>query len=899
MPAASYAAGSTSSEDIPVRGGIAALADAIPIVPAPERARFLPEAIRVVYSWPQTGPYSNEPMRRRVAAFVADTASADARDDIPVPLTTALWGQILRKPVNRDNVVGAILSDRSAALVAYGLAGLDDDTLQFFADHRGLVSRLVERAPAAFAAFGESLRIHDSRVMVPGGDGARSAWESVIGEKVDRPERFVQELFESDRGRVAYLFDLLAHADTAFVSLVLAPNGDGLKRLAALARRAFPEWEVVAAPFVRPPSDLGAFIARLHATTGATDDTIDLRTVGFWQRVFDDASNSSARTDVVWLAENILGHPAREREHRLELFSFTQRVFGHAQAGADDVVGAAHAFATYPVLMLTLERMGIRTASVYVAAGQHAEKLTALDAGKGSIALAQFQGALALLNRAVRVGTLDASAAQTFASELFALRLEDGSYDGAIAGWLTKFAAGVRAAVDVNVTATIDDVILTAASGPSTGPRAARFEWEGQRYRVDPGAGELQRLRRTRAHQESVTFATALGIRDLVRTVMSSTPSVDTVHGGARFLDAAAMELAVAERAADESAIRTLREAARALASIRRPADLGDARKAVGPLGAISDALVGHALVSLAYACDLGDPDGTILIAGDPSRRHDYGYDVAGRDARIRAMWNVATIETRKGPWHLVGSALALDVAMAPLALRRISVDRVPESPMLNLMHRDGFAAAVAVMNPEATSDADRDRIADLVNRGRARVASLVEGRETAADIARDIDLDGWRSRALGWTVANDPSRAGSMFSLTELLVLGGGRPASFNAWGTFALKTAGCLCSRLAEPGEWRRWWGLSQAGLPAILVADLPLQAAVVLHNLHVPAVLAKPVLAAAMQDFVDGTNPTDGNDWLTLARAAQAVERTRFEDYVAAATADGPVVADSEDK
>jgi hypothetical protein len=67
------------------------------------------------------------------------------------------------------------------------------------------------------------------------------------------------------------------------------------------------------------------------------------------------------------------------------------------------------------------------------------------------------------------------------------------------------------------------------------------------------------------------------------------------------------------------------------------------------------------------------------------------------------------------------------------------------------------------------------------------------------------------------------------------------------------------------------------------------------VVLHNLKLPAVLAKPVLAAAMQDFVDATNPTDGNDWLTLSSAAQAVDRARFEDYVAAATADGPLVAD----
>jgi hypothetical protein len=262
-------------------------------------------------------------------------------------------------------------------------------------------------------------------------------------------------------------------------------------------------------------------------------------------------------------------------------------------------------------------------------------------------------------------------------------------------------------------------------------------------------------------------------------------------------------------------------------------------------------------------------------------------------------MWGVAAVETRRGPWHLVGSVLSLDVAMAPLALRRISVDRVPDAPMLNLMHRDGFAAAVAIMNGAVLSDADRDRIAEFIDRGRQRVDAIVAGREGADAAARDADLDGWRTRALTWTIAHDPSNTRSLFSLTELLVLGGGRAAAFNSWGTYGFRTAGCLCSRLAPPNEWRRWWGLSQVGLPAILVADLPLNVALVLHNLHLPAVLAKPVLAAAMQDFVDGINPTDGNDWLTLARAAQAVDRTRFEDYVASATADGPLVADSDEK
>jgi len=51
--------------------------------------------------------------------------------------------------------------------------------------------------------------------------------------------------------------------------------------------------------------------------------------------------------------------------------------------------------------------------------------------------------------------------------------------------------------------------------------------------------------------------------------------------------------------------------------------------------------------------------------------------------------------------------------------------------------------------------------------------------------------------------------------------------------------------------------------------------------------------------MQDFVDSVNPTDGNDWLTLARAVQLVGAERFEDYVAAATADGPLVPETPDR
>jgi hypothetical protein len=260
-------------------------------------------------------------------------------------------------------------------------------------------------------------------------------------------------------------------------------------------------------------------------------------------------------------------------------------------------------------------------------------------------------------------------------------------------------------------------------------------------------------------------------------------------------------------------------------------------------------------------------------------------------------MWGVATTETRNGPSHLVGSVLALDLAMAPLALRRITTDRIPEAPMLNLVQRDSFAATVAVMDPRALSDEGRDDIAAFIDRGRRRLEGLDPPK--AAALAHELRMDGWRARALGWTVSREPERAAALFTMAELLVLGGGTPAAFQPWGTYALRTRGCLCTELAAPDWWQSWWGLSQVGLPAALVSDLPLRVAVVLHNLQLPGVLAKAVLAAAMQDFVDSVNPTDGNDWLTLARAAQAIPAERFEDYVAAAAADGPLLPDTSDR
>ena len=89
----------------------------------------------------------------------------------------------------------------------------------------------------------------------------------------------------------------------------------------------------------------------------------------------------------------------------------------------------------------------------------------------------------------------------------------------------------------------------------------------------------------------------------------------------------------------------------------------------------------------------------------------------------------------------------------------------------------------------------------------------------------------------------------------------------------------------------------GRPQIGLLATAVPDLNLHIARMLAEMRVPAPLAKAVLGAAVQDFVDGVRQTDADDWLSLVRAARSFTRAQIEDYVAAAAADGPLVIDVE--
>jgi hypothetical protein len=521
--------------------------------------------------------------------------------------------------------------------------------------------------------------------------------------------------------------------------------------------------------------------------------------------------------DAAWLAQMIVPVDTRDRGDRLDQLAFGQRAFHGADPDAiGDVLTAIRAFPRFRMLMLTLERMGVRGPAVYAAAARRAQQVSTLDNRRAFLALGQFQGALALIARMASVRTLEPAAAESLVASLASVPIgNDGRYAGALAKWMQQ---ALRPALPAG--ADFERDLLAGLAGRSHPDGAVVVSWESHSYRLDMAAAESRRLRRIREKQGGLSI-----------------------------------DMALAES---------------------------------------TDEALADVLMAWTYAVSIADANSPVLLTANVTKRHDFGGGPAERGARHRTAWAMPRQEIAVGvPWHVTGSLLGLDVGLSSLALRRVIADRAIDAPTLSTNERDAFAAAVSLLNPFELRDRDRDAIAAAIERGHARVAALAEDGSRLHEIASEIHMDGWRTRALQWTVANDSERMASMFSMTELLFLGRGPVADLHPWGMLALASDGCFCTRVAPASQWRLMTGRPQLGLMAETVADLNLHVAVMLRELQLPAAVAKTVLSAAVQDFIDEVRPTDFNDWLTLVRTSQSVPRERIEDYVALATSEGPLV------
>lgn len=916
-------AAAAAAEDAAAPPAALAAARMLGMEPDRDRARLLSELVRLLYTPPPGQSAAAKLLGRPDARN--ELVGAEGAMSVPVPLSAEAWSRgVFRRTIPPEQLVGAILVDRSAALLSYGLAALDDETLAFFAREPHVLTDLHARSAPAFAAFGASVRVRSGRVIPPGGDAAIPLWEAVVGQSASDPGRFVPALFFAGGGRIAYLYDTIAQLEPASAAFALGswiedPSArlDRFRALAIFCVTAYREWHLELTPFSKPLHDVATMLLRVRVEPSGVPAAPSRRT--FWSQVFesrelslDEARPTTAGAgetagdlvDAAWLAQFSAGD-ASSRGERLDQFAFGQRAFaGAPEVAWPDVGVAVRAFPRYAVLMLTLERMGVTNPGVYAAAARHARRLTGGDSTRAFWRLAQFQSVVALVARIAGVGTIDVAQAEALLVSACAVPLDSHDrYAGGMALWLERELLPQLPQADE-----IEQRVIAGLAGRRRRP-AARIFWEGQDYRLDFAHAERRRLEIVRQKQAGPSIDRALALNGVARALASGTLAADDLRAAAA--DLKSLDEALAPRPGTRVSPVTApgvhwRDSRRVIADVveeltRIIGDGRDERRAARvapPLFELVDTVLGTALLSMAYAVHLGDPDGTALLASNVALRHDFGFARRDSELRARTPWSIPRQNFQLGvPWHVTGSVLGLDLALAPMSLRRLSMRRTAVAPRLPSNERDAFAVGLVLMDPARLRDADADAVAAAVDRGRRRVLAAAAGGGALDALADAVALDGWRRRAIGWMLQNDRAAIPSMFSLVELLLLGGVGEADLNAWGTTALHSDACACTRLVPPRNWRLLSGRPQVALMASAVADLNLHVAITLRELGVPAALARPVLAAAVQDFVEQAPPTDANDWWSLVRAARAMPRDLIEDYVAAAAAvDGPLVPDN---
>jgi hypothetical protein len=312
-------------------------------------------------------------------------------------------------------------------------------------------------------------------------------------------------------------------------------------------------------------------------------------------------------------------------------------------------------------------------------------------------------------------------------------------------------------------------------------------------------------------------------------------------------------------------------------------------------IAAGNDAQVAEALHVLVYAPALGDPEGPALLGGDIAQRHDFGTDGAVGVRREAMAWSMPREQVGDGgPWHIEGSLLGLDIALARLALRRLNDSDMPVAPTINLNDQLTLARTVRALNPYDLTDADRDRIVEAIARGRARVADAGTNLEALRALADEVAMTPAVRQTLPWTLTRTPELAPALFGLREHFWLGRvDLPAeTLNRWGIYSEPLHGRLRTAMPTPTSWENFGGRADGGVIATQMPDLTLRMAQETARLKLPAQLIPGLLTYATQDFWHDVDSRFPDDLPAMSRQALALLPQRVEDYVAALAGDGPL-------
>ena len=670
----------------------------------------------------------------------------------------------------------------------------------------------------------------------------------------------------------------------------------------------------------------------------------------FWERVFDDDDvpddprrelgriDPTPLVDAAFVLAATCDVPPAEGRTRVRAFAFVQRVFPN-RGGADlsAVLVAARAVMRYPMLMLSVERMAIEDPRVHVSLALAARRF---DRIRQPLllrdALFQFQGAVALVERARLAGAVTPDSAAAALLALAAVPMtRDGTFDGAIAGWLAGHLLprlGVPVAPSFESTA-MDRRLLAALAGAS-GAADRVIEWEGLRYRFDPGLATFERFTGTRNQLGGNRLDAVLALSALATALTAGVGAADDLPPLVARLEAsvaAIREPRVGLHVPDTRStpyaelVRPLVDELREMAERRR---LRGLPRIAERLRYVVDVLVSDLLRTLAYVVHLANAVSGRALGADIAARHELGVRIADQEDRIRAPWMMARGRAAPPPpfhrigefwidpdedrftheWHVYGSLMSLDLTFSSLYLPRLSGVIPPAAPAFTPAEEEHFARGVTLFNRSAATREQVARIAEAIRRGRARVRRLAADAAGLPDIARDIRLSPARRNDLVWTLRHRPDTVERFFSRNDLFWLGlengeDARPPA--GWGAPAVWLEECLCLRIPAPDADDL--SAAPAGRLASRFAEAQLALAEAVDDLELPAPIIVDLMPLAIRELLDGVRATylgDAGDdpgsrpnrddavdlrvrrgrLDALLRHAQGLSRARIEDYVA---------------
>jgi hypothetical protein len=883
-----------------VPGGFAAARQAISLRGPLEDWRTIPLLIELSYRGVEglritraLDTYSATLRRLRSGGGSLETPDAHA----PLPLGTAFWERRFEPVPPPYDMLWAILASREMASLYYGLLGLDGPTLQAIAGNAKLEAALVGHA-LIVPTIAPVLRIDDGRVRTPGGPDAAHLWQDLVGKSVDRPAEFLKALLAKDEGRLAYFFATIAALPAASAEWVMGgktADGDhtrkAFRRSYDVFRSKLGEWRpnaVFPAPRQTPAEVLFALTMTDRRTLAGPAPA------DFWRRALEsDAWPADATHELGGIDEGrVIGTadllevvcPGECDPARLGALVLLQSESPEPlPADAPRLLLAARARIRYPALALEIERMKLEDLDVYRQLGGLAAKIEGLDSTVEAVALVQFQAAVAMLARVRALGA-PADWIRDRIRSLADLRVGSAGFDGELVRWLDT-SLFLPASGE-----TPHDAAERLLSGGSWQKPGATFEWEGLRYRVDIAATERERLREAGERFSSNSLTAAVGLLKLADGVSEAvtTGRLDAFEATLKETADGLAEMRGVAWTGTPSAFDSFRNLpTEVMRTLRGARDRDRLPRAAGMLRRAADIVAADAAIALVYACALQDPNSALGMSRELPRRHRLGREPAS--AQKWTPWSMPfERQSDGGARHIGGAILALDTSVPQLSVRRMRTSRPEQEPNLGLMIADGLWRTAAVHAEWTVSD---EEIAAL-DGARERGAALVEGWSRAFDerILDRAGIAGPRAGWLRWSAARG-AIDDDVLRLEDLVRLAGEGHPPASRWGA-RQDVSRCLCAGMPRvPGEKRGPPGHIE--VEALSLAEPSLRVARELRVRRAPAALAPGVLMLFTAELVDHAIVPFPTDVHAVIGLVHQVPSARFDDFVAAVAARGPLV------